>query len=437
MNGSQPPLGMNARNFLYILPYNKSHAKQNADDKLKTKRLLLQKGLNTPALLASFNSVKNVRDFDWYQLPKSFVVKPARGYGGGGIILVKKWDGISGITEDGEHISVQDLESHIFDIIMGMFSLSSLADKAFIEERIVPMKFFKKIPIYGTPDIRVIVFSGVPVMAMMRIPTIISEGKANLTQGAVGLGIDISTGITTSGWQRGKTIRLFPGTRIKLRGIKIPMWEEVLEQAVQSANASKLGFAGIDIILDKNKGPLVIEINARPGLSIQSVCRASLWERLKRVTNITPKPDIKRGIEIGKNLFTENFSQKVSKDKNANIIGIFEQVGIFNPQNGKDVQIEAKIDTGAYRTSIDQELANKLKLETTPRMIHVRSATGTAIRETAEVVLSIKNRKIPTLISVTDREHLRSDVIIGRKDLKGFLIDPQQNERIKDIKEID
>lgn len=426
------PLGMNARNFLYILPYNKPRAKQNADNKLRTKRTLLNKKINTPGLLASFSSIKHVRGFDWTQLPKSFVVKPAHGYGGGGIILVKKWDGESGVNEDGESITRNDLESHIFDIIMGMFSLSSLADKAFIEERIIPMKFFKKIPILGTPDIRVIVFQGVPVMAMMRIPTKESEGTANLTRSAVGVGIDISTGITTHGWQNGRTIRLYPKTRVKLRGIKVPMWEEILGQAVQAAESSKLGFAGIDIILDKNKGPLVIEINARPGLSIQSVCQASLLERLKRVTNITPKPDIKRGIQIGKNLFTENFSQKVSKDKDSNIIGIYEPITIFNPENGKEVQIEAKIDTGAYRTSINQILAKKLDLDTTPRKIHVRSATGTAERETADVVLSLKNRKISTLISVTDRGHLRSEVIIGRKDLHGFLIDPRQNKRKKD-----
>jgi alpha-L-glutamate ligase-like protein len=426
------PLGMNARNFLYILPYNKPKAKQNADNKLSTKRALLQQKLNTPGLLASFSNIKHVREFDWTQLPKSFVIKPAHGYGGGGIILVKKWNGEAGVNEDNQQITKHDLESHIFDIIMGMFSLSSLADKAFIEERIIPMKFFKKIPILGTPDIRMIVFSGVPVMAMMRIPTSESEGTANLTRGAVGVGIDISTGITTHGWQSGKSIRLFPNTRVKLRGIKVPMWEEILEQAVQAAEASKLGFAGIDIILDKHKGPLVIEINARPGLSIQSVCQASLWERLKRVTNITPRPDIKRGIEIGKNLFTENFSQKVSKNKDSNIIGIYEPVTIFNPENGKEQQVEAKIDTGAYRTSINQELAAKLHVSTTPRKIHVRSATGTAERETADVVLSIKNRKIPSLISVTNRGHLRSEVIIGRKDLHGFLIDPRQNKRKKD-----
>jgi alpha-L-glutamate ligase-like protein len=220
------PLGMNARNFLYILPYNKPKAKQNADNKLSTKRALLQQKLNTPGLLASFSNIKHVREFDWTQLPKSFVIKPAHGYGGGGIILVKKWNGEAGVNEDNQQITKHDLESHIFDIIMGMFSLSSLADKAFIEERIIPMKFFKKIPILGTPDIRMIVFSGVPVMAMMRIPTSESEGTANLTRGAVGVGIDISTGITTHGWQSGKSIRLFPNTRVKLRGIKVEVFSK-------------------------------------------------------------------------------------------------------------------------------------------------------------------------------------------------------------------
>jgi len=421
------PLGMNARNFLYILPYNKAKAKARADDKLQTKKILLKKGIATPELLASFTDVKDARKFKWSSLPKSFVVKPAHGYGGGGIILVKKWNGESGVLQGGGVIDIQQLEAHIFDILMGVYSLNSISDVAFIEERIVPMKFFKKIPVTGIPDLRVVVFSGVPVMAMMRIPTSDSDGKANLTMGAVGVGIDISTGITTYGWQRGYTVRLFPGTKIKMRGIKVPMWDEILDQAVHAQRASKLGFAGIDIILDKNKGPLVIEINARPGLSIQSVNQASLLERLKRVENIKPKPTLERGIEIGKSLFTEEFSTKVKKV--SNVIGVFEKVGINNGGSKKDHMVIAKIDTGAYRTSIDISLAKKLDLVEHDRVVKVRAASGKQERNTVKIILTIKGKKIETTASLTDRKELRHQLIIGRKNIRGFLVDTSKIDR--------
>mgnify|MGYP001390156694 CR=1 FL=1 len=424
------PLGMNARNFLYILPYNKKGPKRRADNKLRTKTTLIKNNINTPELLATFTSNDSVRNFTWTDLPKSFVVKPSRGYGGSGILLVKKWDGERGFVESDREFSVDDLESHILDILSGVFSLGSLSDSAIIERKIIPMKFFKKIPILGIPDLRIIVFSGVPVMAMMRIPTLQSEGKANLTKGAVGVGIDISTGVTTTAWQKGKSIRLFPDTRIKLRGIRVPEWDEILVQAVKAQQASKLGFAGIDIVLDKNKGPMVLEVNARPGLSIQTVNRASLLERLKRVENITPKPNLERGIEIGKTLFTEDFSEKVSaRKKQSNILHVFEKVTVYSENLKKEVQLDAKIDTGAYRTSIDKSLVKDLGLDRHERVVKVRSASGEGERQTVNLNFSLKGRRIQTVASIAKREHLRYPMIIGRKDLKGFLVKPHKETK--------
>jgi len=37
---------------------------------------------------------------------------------------------------------------------------------------------------FGLPDIRIICFNMVPVIAMLRIPTELSDGKANLHSGA-------------------------------------------------------------------------------------------------------------------------------------------------------------------------------------------------------------------------------------------------------------
>lgn len=431
------PLGMNARNYLYIRPYNKKGPKRRADDKLMTKRRLLKNGINTPDLVASYITEEEVRLVDWMALPKSFVIKPARGYGGAGILLIKKWDGEEGVNEGGVVYDRKDIESHIFDILSGAFSLGLLPDRAFIERRIIPLKFFKKIPILGIPDIRVIVFSGVPVMAMMRIPTEQSEGKANLTKGAVGLGIDISTGVTTAAWQSGEMIRLFPGSKIKLRGIKVPEWDDILEQAVRTQVVSKLGFAGVDIIIDKKHGPMVLEVNARPGLSIQLANNASLKERLERVENITPKPNVTRGIEIGKNLFTEEFSEKVtkSKKKEPQIIGFNELVQVSSKNHKEDIELRAKIDTGAYRTSIDSELAKELGLEPHEKRVIIRSASGIGKRETMKITFKLHGKKISTIASVVQRDHMKFPMIVGRQDLEGFLVNPRKSiETSKAIK---
>ena len=431
MRDTSTPLGMNARNYLYIRPYNKKSAKRKADDKLLTKRLLLKNEVTTPELLATFSDNEKTRNFDWNTLPASFVIKPARGYAGWGILLVKKWNGTIGYKVNGDEVTITDLESHIFDIISGSYSLGGLADVAFAESRIIPSTFLKKMPYEGIPDIRIIVFSGVPVMAMLRVPTAESEGKANLSKGAIGIGIDISTGVTTTAWYRNGLIEHYPGTKIKTRGIKVPEWNDVLYQAVQTQLASKLGFAGVDIVIDKNKGPTVLEINARPGLTIQSVNQASLKTRLERVGNITPKPTVERGIKIGKSLFTEEFSEKVSSGNKANnILGLYEKVTIFDEKSGKKMDINAKVDTGAYRTSIDNSLAEKLGLEKHHETVLVKSASGVGERDTVRLGFSMKGKRINTVASIADREHLKFDIIIGRKDMKGFLVDPSDTDLI-------
>jgi len=53
------------------------------------------------------------------------------------------------------------------------------------------MKEIELLGTYGLPDIRVIAYNMVPVMAMMRIPTKESGGKANIHGGACAVGIDI------------------------------------------------------------------------------------------------------------------------------------------------------------------------------------------------------------------------------------------------------
>ncbi len=214
---SKSVLGMNARNFLYIRPFNSSQAKRIADNKLRTKQLLLRHFIATPNLLGRFPDRRSIAKFNWTNLPSDgFVIKPARGYGGSGILAFKDWKGDHGTTISGETYDLHRIESHILDILDGAYSLQYLPDKAYIEERITPHYFFRKLAPLGLPDIRIIVFNHIPVMAMLRLPTDESKGKANLHLGAIALGIDIRTGITTYGVSHNQTIWYLPGIKTKV-----------------------------------------------------------------------------------------------------------------------------------------------------------------------------------------------------------------------------
>jgi alpha-L-glutamate ligase-like protein len=421
---SKKVLGMNARNFLYIRKYNRLANYYVADDKLETKKMLLANGIPAADLYAEFSSREDIKGFDWKLLPESgFAIKPARGWGGGGILPIKDWSGEHGVSFSGEEYTVDNLENHVLDILEGAYSLQYLPDRAFIEERLTENPFFKKIKAVGIPDIRIIVLNGVPVMAMMRLPTRESGGKANLHQGALALGIDIKTGITTSAVWHDKVIHYIPETKIKVQGIRIPEWDTLLLMAAKTQLASGLGYVGVDLVIDGKKGPLILELNARPGLSIQIANLASLRTRLERIENMDI-PTAERGVEVAKSLFAAPFATKVQIEKK--VLGIIEPVKIITENTQKTV--DAKMDTGAFRSSIDLNLAKELNVPLDgDRKVFIKSASGQKFRPLVNVTLELAGRKITTDVSVVDRSHLAYQIIVGRKDLKGFMIDPERS----------
>lgn len=421
---SRDILGMNARNFLYIRRYNSAEAKKIADDKLLMKNILIQNGLKTPNMYSIFYDRDSLKNYDWANLPsRGFVIKPARGYAGAGILPFRKWENETATTADGQTYSIKQLESHILDILEGAYSLKFLPDNAFIEERLHPHPFFKKLTGVGIPDLRVITFNKIPVMAMMRLSTLESHGKANLHQGAIGFGIDIRTGITTNAILYDQQISVIPNTKIKTRGIKIPYWEEILTLSSKAQEITGLGYAGIDIVLDGLEGPMVLEVNARPGLSIQNANRASLRSRLERVENIiTPTPE--RAVEIAKNLFTESFSEKVSITPK--ILTIIQEVTFY--RNGEPITVKAKLDTGAFRTSVDKKFAELLDLTPLEEKVFVKSASGESFRPTVKASFILGGKKINTVASIVDRSNLKYPVIVGHRDMKDFLIKPVNDQ---------
>lgn len=401
--------------------------KKLAGSKILTKRALRKNNIPAPKLYAKFRQPNDIFDFKWNKLPESFALKPSKGLGGEGIIVVKKKtkDGKGWITVKRDKVSIDDLKLHCLDILEGAYSFDNSPDVAFIEEYIGRHKSLRKYAYRGTPDIRVIVFNKVPVMAMLRLPTKESGGRANLFQGAIAVGVDIATGITQYAYWHGEYIELKPETKRKLTGVKVPLWDEILKVAVECQIASELGYLGVDIVLHPEKGPMVLEINSQPGLKIQLANKAGLKRRLERVDDLKVW-DAEHGIRIAKSLFAAPFAKRV-KNEQIKTISAHQEIQIRSKINGKKAKVFAKVDTGAYRTSISEHLAQELGLMEKTNILwtkKIKSSLGEETRPVISLIFWMKGMKVTTPASVAKRKNLRYPVIIGRKNLKGLLIDP-------------
>jgi len=452
---------MNSRNLEYVRPGNRKESKKIADNKIISKRILKKAEIAVPKLIAKVISRKDLENFDWNSLPAGFALKPNRGFGGEGILVVygkKKDRENTWIKADGSLITVDDLKNHISNIIDGSFSLSNIPDIAFFEERLQLLKLFKPYAFRGIPDIRVIVYNKVPVMAMLRLPTKESEGKANLQQGAIGVGIDLASGVTTTAVQgKNKIIEYVPGTRLLLSGIKIPYWSDILKLAVKAQEVTGLGFLGADIAIDKERGPVFLELNARPGLSIQIANLAGLKRRLERIADIVIKT-AERGIRVGMNLFGGEIEGEIEDISGRKVIGTVEKVKLIG-KDGKEAEVEARVDTGAGISSIDKKLAEEIgfadavkywenfhldrvlskeeinslsnnetwkELEKHSDIIGVAktySSHGATYRIEIKTTLFIDKTEIISKLSISNREEMKYPILIGRRDLKKFLID--------------
>ena len=277
-------LGINRRNAEYTFKYNSRDRYPLVDDKLQTKKLATEADIAVTELYGVIETEYQVRHFAEMIKPYAeFAVKPSRGSGGKGILVIVGRSKDMYRSVDGSLLTREEVGYHLSNVISGMYSLGGQPDKALIEYRVKFDPVFETISYQGVPDIRVIVFLGVPVMSMVRLPTRMSGGKANLHQGAIGAGIDIATGTTLTAVWRNTIISEHPDTGNPVTGVKIPNWEKLLKIAAQCNALAGLGYIGVDLVLDKEKGPLILEMNARPGLNIQIANRAGLLPRLRLV----------------------------------------------------------------------------------------------------------------------------------------------------------
>ena len=283
----QGVVGMNQRNLHFVGRYNPRQAYPLVDNKLRTKRLAEKADIPMPALLHDLSRQHQIEAIE-PELNRldQFVIKPAHGSGGKGILVIASRDGGAFVKSSGERVGLNHIKHLLTNIISGLYSLGGRSDVAIIESLVRTHPMFGKLSIDGVPDIRVIVFKGFPVMAMLRLGTRASDGKANLHQGAIGIGLDIRTGESLGAVQRNRPLTEHPDTGEPLQDIAIPNWRDLLTLAARCYDVTGLGYLGCDIVIDAEQGPLLLEMNARPGLGIQIANGNGLGQRLKAIEEL-------------------------------------------------------------------------------------------------------------------------------------------------------
>lgn len=302
-------LGINSRNGLLVLPLNPRQLYPRVDDKLYTKRLAEEAGIATPKLLGSVSHHYELR-----LLPEmlhgldDFVLKPSHGAQGNGIIVIVETNGGRYRKSSGSELSFTRLQQHVSSVISGVFSLRGDWDSCMIEERIVIEPSFERISRFGIPDVRVIVYRGLPIMAMSRLPTSESDGRANLHQGAIAAGIDMASGRAVHAAHHNHAVTRHVDTGHAIVGFQVPHWDDLLSLAIRAADTTGLGYLGVDIVVDARRGPLLLELNARPGLAIQIANNEGILPRVRLADAISsPRslPDSER-CEITRQLFASS-----------------------------------------------------------------------------------------------------------------------------------
>jgi alpha-L-glutamate ligase-like protein len=473
-------LGLNRRNQEYVRPYNPPSAKKIADNKIITKRVLRKEGIKTPEVYKLIRTKRQLQFLDWDSLPKSFVIKPNKGTGGNGIIVFygKRKREYAWIRPNGRVMSQRDIILHMENILEGRFSMGSKKDIVIIEERVKTDPLLKQYSYKGVPDIRIICFNGIPIMAMTRLPTKRSNGTANLHSGAICTGIDIGTGITTYSMHMdpnsiiSDTYEMIEETidlrqNKKLSGIQLPDWDDLLEISLKCQRAVGLGYIGVDIALDKYKGPVVFEVNARPGLGIQVANQAGLRWRLEKAKGIEVR-SIKHGIRLGKNLFGGEVEESIESISGRKVVNIVEKVNVYHKpavsmrKRKQKVKVDKEVmntfmDTGVLTSRISNSLANRIgfreatkyfkNIELPKSFDNFKEAQEYIDGKGKEIVKHedilrlakiVENGKITVrpVIKITikisgevrDIEAIITDdiiypLVIGRSELSGFLVD--------------
>jgi alpha-L-glutamate ligase-like protein/uncharacterized protein (TIGR02421 family) len=392
---SRQILGMNARNLHYIARYNSHADKKFADNKIFTKRFLESRGIGVAKLFHVVRRHTELTQEFFTALPDSFVLKPNHGFGGGGILVITEQRKNFWYTSSGTRFSSDDLFRHCIDILDGKYSISGVRDSVIFEERLEPHADLFRLTEAGLCDIRVIVFNSVPVMAMLRVPTHESDGKANMELGAYGMGIDLGTGKTIGAAYHSRFLKRLPNGEPAV-GFQIPFWDEILHSSAKIQRATKIGYLGVDFVVTKT-GVKVLELNARAGLKIQIANRIPLKPRLRKVIDLKIH-NSEEAVNVTKTLFSRKIQEEPSELRP--VIGIRENVilNIEPPEN-----VVAKIDLHAQENIISHEF-----------------------RDEISGVLDLTIQGIRKKLPVKKGDVLDADLVLAGKFLSEFFIDPNK-----------
>ncbi len=412
-------LGINARNLLYIKPLNKKAQIEFADDKMRTKQYLSARGISTARMLGKITNETELLKFNWNALPNDFVLKPNAGFGGEGIWVIANREGDGWLSMKGEYISQDMMIEHVSDILDGRYSITGSPDAVFFEQRLVSHHDMKKLSQFGLPDIRVIVYNMVPIMAMVRVPTRESNGKANIHVGGLGLGVDLSKGEITHMSHYNKIIKEHPDFG-SLKGLKIPFWEEVLLSATQIQQLITLGYLAVDVVIDENMGPTLLEINARAGLAVQVANLAPLRDRLDRVAGVKVTT-AEKGVRMAQDLFGNKIERSIQALSGKKVIGMEDEVTL-NLKHGTTT-LMARMNPTMTKNYIDEKLFKQIA--------HNKEDDKLTLGYT------LQGERGKTLFYPLEMSKGRHQVILGKQALSNFFIDVTKTAEEKKIPSID
>jgi len=402
-------LWQNARNLKYIKWFNSKLAKDLADSKLKTKEFLKTKNIPVPETFSILKRHEEITDELVEKFITPFVLKPNKGFWWKWIIIIDKknsvWDFLS-IT--GKSYSNSEMKKHLLNILDGFFSLSGSRDTVVVEKKIEIDDEVQILWTYWLPDIRIIVFNMVPVMAMLRIPTEKSGGKANLHSWACAAWIDIWTGKLTYITQFWKIIKSVPWIW-DIRWLVLPNWNKMLEMSVKVQKETRIWYLGCDIVMDNKDGPLLLEINVRPWLEVQVANLARLKDRLERVEWIYVN-SVDKWVRLWKDLFSWDIEDKIKKISWKEVVWAREYVKITYLE--KDFIYLAEVESSKNTSIISKQfLLDVLKI-------------GKDESEKKSINLKIEVLWIKKNVKFNIKELWNINIILWLNSLKWFLLDP-------------
>ncbi len=423
-------LGLNARNLLYVRPYNTARAVAFADNKVKTKAYLSARGVPVARMYARIDNREQLRSFDFSALPDHCVLKPNYGFGGEGILILQGRRNGMFLEQGKTPVSDQRLREHIEDILDGEFSVNGKLDTAFFEKILTSHEGFAPFRPAGLPDIRIVVFNLVHVMAMLRVPTSESGGKANVHMGGLGIGIDIAKGVTTHCYQRGRLITELPHGGSP-GGIAIPLWEDLLLIASRIQSITTIGYLAVDLTLDQEQGPVLLEVNARAGLGVQVANLAPLRSRLERVRGLRiSSPE--KGVRMAQDLFGEKVNWQMMKEQQRPQLGVHETIQIH--ATGMAMEVPALMGAGfCEKTIFSPDLLRELAEKGGAQAAEGAGEEDEDHDQLYHVRFTLGGKKIQTLVQAGTMPVAGIRAVIGRRDLVDFYIDPAKGSKAEHV----